>query len=247
MNNTPQNPNHLGIARPETLNPPLEIAGLGARAHAFIIDWHIRLLLALTCFFALELALHSFIDQPLLINEKYTSHLGLTLLLPPIAIYFLYHPLLETVMTGRTPGKRMAGVRLVTLQGHPPGMGAILARNVFRLIDSLPAFYLLGMAVVASTRNHVRVGDLVSGLILVYEPAGKPEPLTESSGMALSSRLKPEDQALLLELLARWQELAVATRIQFARQFLSRINYPTATRDEKTLKQTLENLLPRKP
>ncbi len=30
----------------------------------------------------------------------------------PLAIYFLYHYVLELAMRGSTPGKRMAGVRL---------------------------------------------------------------------------------------------------------------------------------------
>ena len=42
-------------------------------------------------------------------------------------------------MRGRTPGKRIAGVRLVTREGDIPGVGALLLRNVFRLLDSLPA------------------------------------------------------------------------------------------------------------
>ena len=46
-------------------------------------------------------------------------------------------------MRGRTPGKRMAGVRLVTREGDIPGAGALVLRNLFRLIDSFKAFPLI--------------------------------------------------------------------------------------------------------
>ena len=54
---------------------------------------------------------------------------------PSIAIYFLYHLVLEVLLHGQTPGKRMAGVRLDPLaDGGAPGIGALLVRNVFRLV-----------------------------------------------------------------------------------------------------------------
>ena len=40
----------------------------------------------------------------------------------------------------------MAGVRIVARDGGVPSAGALLARNVFRLIDSLPVFYGVGLA-----------------------------------------------------------------------------------------------------
>ena len=58
--------------------------------------------------------------------------------LPTSLIYLLYHPLVELAMRGRTPGKRMAGVRIVNRQGGTPSSLAILIRNGFRLIDCLP-------------------------------------------------------------------------------------------------------------
>ena len=48
-------------------------------------------------------------------------------------------------MRGRTPGKRMAGVRIVARDGGAPSVGALLVRNVFRLIDSLPLLYGVGL------------------------------------------------------------------------------------------------------
>ena len=172
----------------------------------------------------------------------------LIVLVPAALIYFLYHPVLEIVMAGRTPGKRMAGVRLVTLQGSTPSVGALLLRNVFRLVDSLPGLYFLGLAAVALTRNCVRIGDLASGLVLVYDTTVKPKALQQITDLAMHSGLKPEDQELLLDLLTRWQELSIDTRVRLGEQFFNRIGKPienlkSLKHPDRALKSALDNLL----
>jgi len=64
---------------------------------------------------------------------------------------------------GQTPGKQLAGVRVVALDGTPPGTGAIAIRTVLRIVDSLPVLYLLGLVVVLATgRRRQRIGDLAA-------------------------------------------------------------------------------------
>lgn len=146
----------------------LPVAGPGARSFAFIIDWHIRAILAAAWFVVgMMLYNHEFmnITPPLETDSFWFASIGL----PTAAIYFLYHPLLEIAMRGRTPGKRIAGVRLVTHSGGTPMLGAYLIRNVFRLVDAFPVCYGLGLLMTMITRNHVRVGDLAAGTLLVYD------------------------------------------------------------------------------
>src|SRR6202008_2402288 len=90
---------------------------------------------------------------------------------PAAATYFLYHIGLEIAMHGRTPGKRMAGVHIVARDGGSPSIGALLTRNVFRLVDSLPLFYGVGLIATLVTRDHVRIGDMAAGTLLAYERA----------------------------------------------------------------------------
>lgn len=253
MNDTKTDPDptpfpHLQVQSPEGLDYQLDIAGMGARSHAFVIDWHIRVLLALTWFCAIGFGLFSLKELRALIYDFSATAPVLLLLVPTAGIYFFYHPLLEWLMAGRTPGKRMAGVRLVDRHGHTPGLGAILLRNVFRLIDGLPGFYLLGLVSVALTRHHVRIGDLAAGLVLVYDNTVKPKNLRQITGLSLSSTLSAEDQSLLVDLLARWQELPSDTRTRFARLFLARIGQPAPElvgdgKSDAVLKQALEKLL----
>jgi uncharacterized RDD family membrane protein YckC len=90
-------------------------------------------------------------------------------ILPVILIYFLYHPVLEILGRGRAPGKRMAGLRIVNEQGRPPTMGALLVRNIFRLVDSLPLFYMVGIMTCLISERQRRIGDMAAGTLLVYD------------------------------------------------------------------------------
>ena len=139
----------------------LAIAGPGARSYAFIIDWHIRFILGF-CWYLFAALLYNGRLGLVAPPDHAGSWFGLVLL-PAVAIYLLYHPVLELAMRGRTPGKRMAGVYLVARDGGVPSAGALLIRNVFRLIDSLPAFYAVGLLAVILTREHLRVGDMAAG------------------------------------------------------------------------------------
>ncbi|WP_347986108.1 RDD family protein [Methylomonas sp. AM2-LC] len=245
-----ENSDFLDIQSAESLDYRLEIAGMGARAHAFIIDWHIRILLAITWFALVNLIffklnLNEIFKEP---NASIASFATLVLLLPPTIIYFLYHPVIEMIMAGRTPGKRMTGVRLVDLQGHSPSVGALLLRNVFRLIDGLPGIYCIGLISVAVTRHHVRIGDLAAGLVLVYDNSVASKTMQQMSSLALNSPLSLDDQSLLLDMLARWRDLSREKRIDYAERFLTRIGQPLPApakpaNYEKALKHQLDSLL----
>src|SRR4029077_20735966 len=75
----------------------------------------------------------------------------------------------EIAMRGRTPGKRIAGVHIVARGGSSPGIGALLTRNVFRIVDSFPLLYPVGLITAMITPEHVRVGDIAAGTVLVYD------------------------------------------------------------------------------
>jgi uncharacterized membrane protein SpoIIM required for sporulation len=74
-------------------------------------------------------------------------------------------------MQGRTPGKRMTGLRLLTPEGQVPSVIALIIRNVFRIVDSMPVFYVVGLMFVMFNRRHQRLGDLAAGTVLAVERA----------------------------------------------------------------------------
>ncbi|HEV3179517.1 MAG TPA: RDD family protein [Steroidobacteraceae bacterium] len=197
----------------------LPVAGPGVRSFAFLIDWHIRLLLALAWWL-----LGSFLYNGRLALNAPLAHQQAwfgTVMLPAFAIYFLYHPVLEVLMRGRTPGKRSAGIQVVTRSGGLPGAGALLVRNVFRLIDSLPVAYGVGLTLMVLTRESLRCGDMAAGTLLVYERSVADSDLLQSAARRVG-RLDPVGAEIVADLLERWESLVPEARVRLARQLLQR-------------------------
>lgn len=200
----------------------LRIAGVGSRSFAFVIDWHIRAILAFSWWAVGTLLTLGDLFTFLASDEAPGPGYFLWVLLPTIVIYVFYHPVLEILMRGSTPGKRMAGVRIVTRTGDIPGMGALLIRNVFRLIDSLPFAYLIGLATAMFTEQHVRFGDIAAGTLLILESK---EHDTSFARLTPANRsLDPRAADLIHELLERWTALDDKTRGEIGRSLLARVD-----------------------
>ncbi|HEV2701888.1 MAG TPA: RDD family protein [Steroidobacteraceae bacterium] len=209
----------LTITSATGVDVKLAIAGPGSRSHAFIIDWHIRLLLALTWF-----AIAAYVQTGVFyLRGKSAGAVAAITLLPAMAIYFLYHPLVELAMRGRTPGKRMAGVRIVNRLGGTPSTLALLIRNGFRLIDSLPLFYGVGLCTTLFSAQRVRLGDLAAGTLLVHDGDEEVKALAQLGSLSLNSSLDAGTVALGNDLLMRWSDLEPARRQELARELLRRI------------------------
>ena len=197
----------------------LPVAGPGARSFAFIIDWHIRFVLALAWYVVATLIYNgSFSLSP---PATFAGAWFAVILLPTFAIYFLYHPVLEILLRGRTPGKRSVGICIVTRAGGPPGAGALLVRNVFRLIDSLPVAYGVGLVLMVLTRESLRCGDMAAGTLLTYERPVADAELLQSAAQRVG-KLDTVGAEIAADLLQRWSSLVPEARIRLARQLLQR-------------------------
>jgi uncharacterized membrane protein SpoIIM required for sporulation/uncharacterized RDD family membrane protein YckC len=156
------------------------LAGPGARAIAFVIDFLIRSGLAVVWVIVSTLAIFRDLDFVMRSDDDMVWYLLIAV--PATIIYFLYHLILEPLMQGRTPGKRMTGLRILTPEGHVPGVIALIVRNLFRIIDSMPLFYVVGLLFVMFNRRHSRLGDLAAGTVLAVERAPFLEKLDAERG-----------------------------------------------------------------
>ena len=197
----------------------LPVAGPGARAYAFLVDWHIRVILALGWFVCGALFYNGRfnVTPPLISDARWFG----AVVAPALTIYFLYHHAVELAMRGSTPGKRMAGVRIVARDGGAPSAGALLTRNVFRLVDSLPLCYGVGLITVVLTRDNLRIGDMAAGTLLVFEQAEARLP-TPAGDAHRAGRLDAAGAEIVAELLDRWPALQPEARVRLARQVLTR-------------------------
>lgn len=81
-----------------------------------------------------------------------------------IFAYILYTTLTE-VFLGRTPGKMLCGLIIVSRDGTPSSPRQRLIRNILRLLD----IYIIPLLIVAATPLRQRLGDLVAGTVVVEQ------------------------------------------------------------------------------
>lgn len=214
------------------------VAGPGGRGYAFIIDWHIRLLIGIAWFIAASLIYTGAVSW-VGVDEDGWSGYFFFVALPAMVIYFLYHPVLEILMDGRTPGKRIAGIRIVTRDGKAPGIGAHLVRNIFRLVDSLPFAYLIGLTTTLVTKENLRFGDFAAGTLLIYDAADEKSALRDVEAMHRAHKIGLKKAELVQDLITRWDSLDSATRVELGRKMLGQLGVqtPSAYDDKGILSQ----------
>jgi uncharacterized RDD family membrane protein YckC len=156
----------LVIGTPEGVDLDLRLAGLGSRFVAALLD----VLLRLVVFAALGLVL---LAGPLTLDDL-ASGIGLALFsVGAFLVLFGYDVLFEVLASGRTPGKRRAGLRVVLVDGRPVTFTASALRTIVRVVDLLPGPYLVGAAAILLTRRNQRLGDLAAGTLVVREEGSR--------------------------------------------------------------------------
>jgi len=154
------------IETPEHVQFSYELAGLGSRFLALVLDTLIQgagLLVVLGVLLFLNWTWPDLGEVAGLPITMVIIVFSMTLL---VLAYFI---VFELLWNGQTPGKRIGGMRVIRAGGGAIGFAASAIRNILRLIDSLPIFYLFGGLFAFFTRASQRIGDLAAGTIVVKE------------------------------------------------------------------------------
>ncbi|MDH3303337.1 MAG: RDD family protein [Acidimicrobiia bacterium] len=161
----------ISIATPEGVTLELTLAGLGSRLVAGLID------LVLQGLFIFVMVIFAFAFAAA--GESGFLIVTLVVIISLLALVG-YPTLMEALSDGQTLGKKVAGIRVLGVEGKPASVLQVVLRNVFRIVDLLPGAYAVGVISIMATRHLQRVGDLVGGTIVVRIP--KP---TAPRGVAL--------------------------------------------------------------
>jgi uncharacterized RDD family membrane protein YckC len=78
-----------------------------------------------------------------------------------------YYLLLEARTRGRSVGKKLLRLRVVSADGFPASTRQIAVRTLLRVIDWLPLFYLLGFISALTSGGARRLGDRLAGTIVI--------------------------------------------------------------------------------
>lgn len=208
----------IKIATPEGVELELVLAGAGSRAIAALLDFLIK---ALVFFAVLLLAwavgVHDGIGVALLIILSFS-------------LLFGYDVLFEVLASGRTPGKRWSGLRVVRDGGRPIGVGTSAVRNILRVIDILPGVYTVGLISIVLTVRNQRLGDLAAGSLVVRErhefdaPGAMPTvPSADEVAAWDVSAVSPEELAMVRQFLARRGGIEARARRRVAGQLADRL------------------------
>jgi uncharacterized RDD family membrane protein YckC len=168
-----QNSDQLSIETPELVAIQMPLAGIGSRFIALLIDtliWSIGMLFVWLFISILLPGIGAF--------SKLTAQWAVAVYVFLIfAFNWGYFTLFEAFWNGRTPGKRIARIRVIQRSGRAIGLFESMARNFIRYIDQIPFFYAVGVIAMFASKQHQRLGDLAAGTLVVRDrpqesPAG---------------------------------------------------------------------------
>jgi len=150
----------ISIPTPEGVELELVLAGVGSRLVATLADALVKAGVLIALWLVAGAAG----------GDDSGGFVVLGVIVASFLVWFGYDVVFETLASGRTPGKRWAGLRVVRLGGEPVGFLASAVRNLLRLVDMQPGFlYAVGAGCVLFTARNQRLGDLAAGTLVVRE------------------------------------------------------------------------------
>ena len=258
----------LSIHTPELVAIEFPLAGLGSRFVAILLDYLVQgafVLLLILIFFVFLSGVSSHVSSR--VSDSQSAKWGVAIAIAiPFLLQWGYFTLFEAFWRGQTPGKRVMRIRVIQQTGRQVSLFESMGRNLVRVVDWLPAFYIVGAISLFVTRRQQRLGDLIAGTLVVHER--RLETPLESIGLSrtfTSSVLKPAvpsppresklpaDKVALLTLadlqalesyLARRLDVPIQTRAQLATKMAGNIarkmNYtvPPGMSQETFLEET---------
>src|SRR5882762_7728044 len=157
---------HHGIETPEHVDVQFELAGVGSRLAAGLLD----LLLLFLGLLALWIGGGTIIGSMSSAPGMARSWLSAGMIILTFCFLWGYFTLFEALNGGRTPGKQALGIRVVMDTGRAITPGAAVVRNLVRFVDCyfpIPFFpALLSMFLHPSNK---RPGDMAAGTIVVRD------------------------------------------------------------------------------
>ncbi len=153
----------ITITTPQNIELEYELGSLGDRIVGAIIDW-----LIIIAYVIVIMATFVFGRSQ---GFSGSSQVILVLLALPAVFYDLAS---ELLLNGQSLGKKVMGIKVISLSGEQPSFSQYLIRWIFRLIDFTFSSNMVGVIMVAATEKKQRLGDLIAGTVLV-----KTNPRTE--------------------------------------------------------------------
>lgn len=222
----------LVVATPERVSFDYQVAGLGTRAIAQMLD--------LLIVFGILIAVVFAASALAAVGSGTVAYL--IAIVGSFVVLFGYFWTSEALWRGQTVGKKVFRLRAVGDRGEPMTFAQAGVRNVVRIVDFLPYAYGVGVVVLFVNGKGKRLGDLAAGTVVVKDsdylplwqlpgarPAAPPPPAPTAGPPAIAPpsapasaaefelrRLDPELRRLVTSYARRRAELPLELRAQLA-------------------------------
>ena len=215
-------PDQLSIETPEQVALEFPLAGVGSRFLALAIDMLVQLAIGVLVF-AVVAGTWS------LIRPRAGGPWLLAIAV--IAVFLLFYGYFagfEAFWHGQTPGKRVIGLRVLSVSGRPARIDEAILRNLVRVVDQLPGVYAIGILTMLISSRNQRLGDLAAGTVVVHEkllsaPQMVVVPPTAGVGWTGGAGLSEAELLLAETFLQRRHELDPAVRHTHAQAIAERL------------------------
>jgi uncharacterized RDD family membrane protein YckC len=209
-----------GIVTPDAVALDLELATVGSRGIAYLVDLAIL---------GTGLVLLGLAEAVFGFGGFVPDWAGLLLVLLLVFAWQFGYPIgFETLWRGRTPGKALLGLRVVTAEGAPVGVRHATVRAVVGLFELTGTVGVPAILTSLLSARGQRLGDLAAGTLVVRErrsgatPQAQrfapPHGLEAYAAQLDASLLGPAEYAAVRDLLVRAPQLPPDVRHRVAAQ-----------------------------
>jgi uncharacterized RDD family membrane protein YckC len=203
-------PTHILVIRtPEGCSFSLPLAGPVARFLAWAVD--------VACVAALFYALYRVFGVAGAVAPNLAAAVFMLLI---FGVWLCYGIVLEWLWRGRTVGKKLLRLQVMDERCFRLSFSQICIRNLLRLVDMLPALYLVGGVCCVLSRKAQRLGDLAAGTVVVRMPRSAHPDLAPVLGHKFNSLRRHPHLAARLRQCATGQEANIALQALMRRQTL---------------------------
>lgn len=223
--------NRVTHQTPESVELEFTLAGIGNRAWALLIDYHILGLVVVVFLVVWSIVSSQLVEIVSLFRRQ---DIGLWLVAIALLVMFFlytgYFVLFETFWQGQTPGKRFAKIRVVRDDGRPVGIQQATLRSLLRAFDDS---LFIGAFMIMFTRREKRLGDLAAGTIVIQAetPVAAANSISEQANelaikllhQADFSQLLADDFAVIREYLQRRKAMSPKAKEQLSLQLAQQV------------------------
>jgi len=148
----------LSITTTQNVNINFNTASVGERVLAGLLDLVIKIAYYIVVFYVI-LGITSFDDMAQSMDRWSVMAIGLLLFLP----IMFYSIVQESLLEGQTMGKKVLKIKVIKLDGYQASFSDYLIRWLFRPVEVVYIFCIIGLVTLIATKKTQRLGDIAAG------------------------------------------------------------------------------------